>query len=76
MLPVGLEFIAPILIDLSGEINKINSILPNILDIKSAVINTADTVRDFKKDLTNLHPILQLNNSSIKVRNNVTPTQF
>ena len=52
MLPVGLEFIAPILIDLSGEINQINSILPNILDIKSAVINT---VRDFKKDLTNLH---------------------
>ena len=52
MPPVGLEFISQILIDLAGEINKINSILPNILDIKSAVINT---VRDFKKDLTNLH---------------------
>ena len=54
MPPVGLELFAPILTNLSEEIKRINDVLPKILDIKSEVVNTADTVRQMKTDVTEL----------------------
>ena len=54
MPPFGLEFISPILTNLSDEITKINNLLPKIVDIKSEVINTADTVRSMKIQISNL----------------------
>ena len=45
MPPLGMEMIAPLLLNLTTEINKINELLPKIVDIKSEVLNTADTVR-------------------------------
>ena len=54
MPPVGLEFIAPLLSNLSGEMSKINDILPGILDIKSEVVNMADTVRQLRSDVTDI----------------------
>lgn len=51
---VGMECIAPLLINLSGELDKINGILPGILDVKSEVINTADTVRQLRSDVIDL----------------------
>ena len=53
MPPLGLEFIAPILVNLTEEIAKINSVLPKIVDIKSEVLNTADAVRNLKSYITN-----------------------
>lgn len=53
MPPLGLEFIAPILTNLSEEITKINNLLPKVTDIKSEVSNTADTVRSMKIQLAN-----------------------
>ena len=54
MPPVGLELFAPILNTLAEDINKINELLPKILDIKSEVVNTADTVRQMKIDMCDL----------------------
>ena len=51
MPPVGFEFIAPMISNLSDEIVKINDVLPKILDIKSQVVNTADTVRQLRNDV-------------------------
>lgn len=55
MPPVGMEFIAPVLISLSEEIAKINAILPKICDIKTEVVNTADTVRQMNIDLKRIN---------------------
>ena len=77
--PVGLEFIAPILINLSEEVNKINSLLPGILDIKSTVLNMADTVRDCKVDLVNIKQQMQQSNDndvSLVSRNSITPNKI
>ena len=49
--PVGLEFIAPILTNLTGEVECLNELLPKILDIKSEVVNAADTVRQLRVDV-------------------------
>ena len=54
MPPVGLEFIAPLLSNLSEEMTKINDVLPKILDIKTEVTNTADTVRQLRSDVTEI----------------------
>lgn len=54
MPPVGMEVLAPILQILVAETNKINEMLPKILDIKSEVVNTADTVREMKIEMTDL----------------------
>ena len=54
MPPFGLEFISPILTNLSDEVAKINDLLPKIIDIKSDVINTADTVRSMKVVIKNI----------------------
>ena len=58
MPPLGLEFISPLLVNLSEEVNKINEILPRILDIKSEVIKTADTVRDMKAELIDVSSLI------------------
>ena len=54
MPPIGMEIIAPIMVNLSEEIAKINEILPKILDIKTEVLNTADTVRQLKIDMNEI----------------------
>ena len=54
MPPVGMEFIAPLLSNLAEEMDKINNILPGIMDIKSEVINTADTVRQLGRDVLDI----------------------
>ena len=62
--PLGLEFIAPMLCNLSEEVSKINELLPKILDIRSEVSNTADTVRNLKANITNVEEkIVELNTS-------------
>ena len=50
--PVGMEFIAPLLNNLTNEVSKINNVLPKFVDIKSEVNNTADTVRNMSKQMT------------------------
>ena len=55
--PIGMEYIAPLLINLTSEITRINELLPKILDIKTTVSNTADTVRDIKVDISQLKQI-------------------
>ena len=54
------------------EVNKINFVLPGILDLKSTVINTADTVRDFKIELANLQ---ESNKSTYNLKNINTPNK-
>ena len=54
MPPVGMAVFAPILSHLSDEIGKINEVLPKILDIKTEVCNTADTVRQMKVDIVDI----------------------
>ena len=51
MPPVGFEYIAPIITNLCSDISKLNDLLPKILDIKSEVTNTADTVRQLRIDV-------------------------
>ena len=65
MPPVGMEFIAPIISNLSSEMNKINEMLPKILDLKSTVINTADTVREMKIDLLNFKSDFSINSLQV-----------
>lgn len=54
MPPIGLQMFAPILSNLAEEIVKINDFLPKILDMKSEVLNTADTVRNMKIDINDI----------------------
>ena len=54
MPPIGLELFAPILTNLVEEMSKINEVLPKILDIKTEVCNTADTVRQMKIDVNEI----------------------
>ena len=54
MPPVGLEIFAPILTNLAEDIMKLNEVIPKILDIKSEVSNTADTVRQMQMDVQDL----------------------
>ena len=77
--PVGMEFIAPLLINLSCEITKINDLLPKILDIKTTVSNTADAVRDIKIDINHLKQStkqLDLNNCESKQKNETMIKSF
>ena len=62
--PVGMEFIAPILANLSEEVSKLNNILPKISDIKTEVVNTADTVRSLKIDVNAIQKALPTISSS------------
>ena len=54
MPPVGFEFIVPIITNLCSEISKLNDFVPKILDIKSEVMNTADTVRQLRLDVNEI----------------------
>ena len=54
MPPMGMSMFAPILSNLADEITKINEMLPKILDIKTVVINTVDTVRQMKIDIVDI----------------------
>lgn len=54
MPPIGMEMLAPVLTVLVEEISKINETLPKIIDIKSEVSNTADTVRAMKIDIVDI----------------------
>lgn len=54
MPPVGMSVFAPVLSNLADEIAKINEILPKILDVKTEVCNTADTVRQMKVDIVDI----------------------
>lgn len=54
MPPLGMQMIAPLLINLTTEVTKINECLPRFVDIKSEVINTADTVRKMNVELTDM----------------------
>ena len=54
MTPVGLEMFAPILTNLAEDIMKLNDVTSKILDIKSEVCNTADTVRQMQLDVKDL----------------------
>ena len=44
----------PLLVNISEEVNKINDVLPDILDIKTEVTNTADTLKNLKVDFVDL----------------------
>ena len=54
MPPIGLEKFGPLLATLTEDMSRINDILPKILDVKTEVINTADTVRQMKIDVVDL----------------------
>ena len=54
MPPIGMSMFVPILSNLSEDITKINELLPKILDIKTEVCNTADTVRQMKMDIVDI----------------------
>lgn len=54
MPPIGLEKFGPLLTTLSEDTARINELLPKIMDIKTEVINTADTVRQMKVDFVEL----------------------
>ena len=69
MSPLGLEFVAPLLINLTEEVSKINEILPKILDVKSEVRNTADTVRDLKMELNHTSSAIEKSLNNIENSN-------
>ena len=54
MPPIGMEMIAPLLVNLTGEVARINDMLPKILDIKTEVMNTADTMRQLRIDVSDI----------------------
>lgn len=54
MPPIGLEIFGPMLAGLAEEVTKINELLPKILDMKTEVLNTADTVRQMRSDVCDL----------------------
>ena len=55
MPPVGLEFIGPLIVNISEEVTKLNEILPNIVDIKSEMRNTMDVVRELKTKIKEIN---------------------
>lgn len=54
MPPVGMELLAPLIINLSDEVGRINEMLPKIVDMRAEVLNTADTVRQMKVEIVNI----------------------
>ena len=69
MPPVGLEFIAPILVNLSEEVARINELLPKIMDMKTEVVSTADSTRDLKIEMSRLKS--EINNSFKSLSQNI-----
>ena len=54
MPPLGMELIAPILVNLAEEVARINELLPKILDVKTEVLNSADIVRQMRIDISEI----------------------
>lgn len=54
MPPLGMQMLAPLLINLTGEVSRINESLPKFVDMKTEVLNTADTVRKMNMDLIDM----------------------
>ena len=52
--PLGIQMIAPLLISLTSEVSKINECLPKFVDMRSELINTADTVRKMNTELVDM----------------------
>ena len=74
LLPVGMEFIAPILINLSEEVSRLNGIVAEISDIKSEIVNTTDIVQSLKQDFKNLNKHNNfINKSEVDYQNNFDP---
>ena len=72
-----MEFIAPILTNLSNEVAKIYDLLPKILDIKSEVVNTADTVRDMRVFMKNVESrMLNVSHASRSVPSSPSPAHL
>lgn len=55
MPPVGFEIFAPLLKGLADDVKMMNEILPKILDMKTEVYNTADTVRTMRAEMSTLN---------------------
>ena len=53
MPPTGMVVLAPILSNLTEDITKINELL-KILDIKTKICNSADTVHQMKVDIVDI----------------------
>ena len=54
MPPIGMELIAPILVNLTEEVARISDLLPKILDIKTEVLNSADSIRQMRVDVNGI----------------------
>ncbi|MEL6945282.1 MAG: hypothetical protein AAFO82_21735, partial [Bacteroidota bacterium] len=54
MPPIGMELVAPILVNLVDEMSKISDLLPKILDVKTEVLNSADCIRQMRVDVNGL----------------------
>ena len=59
MPPNGIEVLAPMLIDINEQLMKLNEVLPQFVDLKSEVLNSADTVRNLAREISNIKGILQ-----------------
>ena len=55
MPPVGFEIFAPLLKGLADDVKMMNEFLPKILDMKTEVYNTADTVRTMRAEMNTLN---------------------
>ena len=51
---LGLEKFSPVLSSLTEEIIRLNELVPKILDMKTEIFNTEDTVRQMKLELSNV----------------------
>lgn len=54
MPPVGMEFLAPLLLKLTVDVSRINEVLPKMVDIRTEVTNTADAVKQVRSDVIDL----------------------
>ena len=52
---MALEFIGPLIVNISEELTKLNEILPNIVDIKSEMRNTTDVVRELRMEIKEIN---------------------
>ena len=59
MPPHNIESIAPLLVHLHGEIEKLNSNVPQILELKSDILNTADISRNLRIEVTQIRQELK-----------------
>ena len=55
MPPLGMDCIAPLLIQMGEELLKLNEILPQFADIKCEVLNFGDTIRNVSRDIIEIN---------------------